>query len=109
MRSRVYVAGPLAPRNHNILRGIQTGMHLIRAGYAPLIPHLTHYTQQYGWFPLATWLEVDLPWVSQAHAVLRLEGPSRGADAETALAQSLGIAVFTDIHDLFQTLPRIQA
>jgi hypothetical protein len=106
VRTRVYVAGPMAPQNNNILRGIQSGMHLIRAGYAPLIPHLTHYTQRYGTFPLETWLEVDFPWLSQAHALLRLEGYSRGADAEVALAHSLSIPVFHDIHDLFQRLPR---
>jgi hypothetical protein len=98
----------MAPENHNILRAIQTGMHLIRAGYAPLVPHLTIYTQRYGTFPMATWLEVDFSWLSCAHALLRLEGPSRGADAEVNYALSLGIPVFHEIRALFQSLPRTQ-
>jgi hypothetical protein len=94
---------------HNILRGIQAGMHLIRAGYAPLVPHLTDFTRPYGHFPLATWLEVDLPWVAKADAVLRLPGPSRGADAEEAFARARGIPVFSEIRELFQQLPRTRS
>ena len=51
-------------------------------------------------------LPVDLPWVAKADAVLRLPGPSRGADAEEAFAQAHGIPVFREIRDLFQLLPR---
>jgi hypothetical protein len=104
-RKRVYVAGPMTLRNieENVRRGIQAGIELIVAGYAPLIPHLTHYVDLAGGqFDLETWLEVDLPWVSVSDRLVRLAGRSPGADRETALANRLNIPTFNRLKELYQ-------
>src|SRR5262245_16546995 len=96
-RKRVYVAGPMTLRNldANLRRRVEAGIELIKAGYAPLVPHLTHYMRPAGGdFDLETWLEVDLPWVEVADRLVRLSGRSPGADRETALANRLNIPTF---------------
>ncbi len=45
----------------------------------------------------ADWLEVDLPWVDVADAVLRLPGESRGATREVKRAEWRGIPVFYSV------------
>ena len=45
-------------------------------------------------------MEIELPWVSVADAVLRLPGESLGADLEVARAEEAGIPVFRSIADL---------
>lgn len=114
MRTRVYVAGPITQGclEHNIHQARQAGMQLLKAGYAPLVPHLTCFMA--GDSPqilpegtqCADWYAVDLPWVSVSHAVLRLPGKSIGADLETQLADQLGIPVFYDINLLIKHLPK---
>lgn len=112
MRKRVYVAGPisLGPIRENIRTATVAGMALLKAGYAPLVPHLTCYMG--GAIPEALpggtraedWYETDLPWVSVSQAVLRLPGESVGADKEVALAESLGIPVFYHLGDLLEAM-----
>jgi len=104
-RKAVYVAGPITCDNPftNMQIAIAIGQDLIDAGFAPYVPHLTvywdklHNPAENSW---ETWLEIDLPWVSKADAVLRLPGESTGADREVALAQELGIPVFHFMKDL---------
>jgi hypothetical protein len=117
MRTRIYIAGPITkgPLADNIRRATEAGVALLRAGYAPLVPHLTCY---YGGpvpevLPCGTraedWWAADLPWVAVSHAVLRLPGESVGADMETALAERLGIPVYHDLGTLIRELPAAAA
>ena len=104
MRKRIYVAGPLSSDPLvNTAHAIKAGQELIEAGFAPYVPHLTQYWEAL-YYPgvnsWETWLEIDLPWVSKADAVLRLPGESPGADREVALAYRLDIPVFHDIQHL---------
>jgi hypothetical protein len=48
------------------------------------------------------WMRIDLDWVAVADAVLRLPGPSKGADMECARAKELGIPVFYSVDDLLR-------
>jgi len=45
-------------------------------------------------------MEIDLPWLGAADAVLRLPGESLGAEIEVAEARQLGIPVFTTVADM---------
>ena len=45
-------------------------------------------------------MEIELPWVAVADALLRLPGESLGADLEVARAEAIGIPVFATIADL---------
>ncbi len=56
-----------------------------------------------------TWIKHSLALVSRADAVVRLPGESRGADAETAHARSLGIPVFDGLQALLTHLHGLPA
>lgn len=109
MRLRIYVAGPLSKgdREQNVQNAIDAGYRLIEAGFAPLIPHLSHFMDTTDALGHDTWLAVDLPWVGVADAVLRLPGESVGADMEEAEAHRLGIPVYHDIDELIARPPVI--
>ncbi len=96
---RVYVAGPYSSGNMaaNVRNAVAAGHRLLTLGFAPLVPHLTHFFDLMHEHPYEDWLQMDLAWVTVAEAVLRLPGVSAGADRETALALQLGIPVFTSI------------
>ena len=102
MRPKVYVAGPLTKgdRYENVHAGIMAGRELIRRGFAPFIPHLTHFADPNDSLGWETWLEVEEAWLAQANAVLRLPGESAGADREVDFALLHYIPVFGDIDDL---------
>jgi hypothetical protein len=103
VRKRVYVAGPLSTGDPvlNTKIAIEAGDRLLGAGWAPFVPHLSWYWESlHTPHNYETWMELDLPWVSVADAVLRLPGTSPGADREVALALSLGIPVYYDIEEM---------
>jgi hypothetical protein len=105
-RLKVYVAGPMSKGNRydNIHNGIVAGRELIRLGFAPLIPHLTHFVDpddSLGW---EAWLEVDEAWLVHADCVLLLPGESAGAERECEFAASLLIPVFSSITELLEEM-----
>ena len=101
-RQCVYVSGPLSlgGKLENVFRAINAGCQLVQLGFAPLIPHLTYFADPEDELGYGAWLEVDLAWLPQAAAVLRLPGESKGADQEVAEACRLGIPVFHDVETL---------
>lgn len=111
MRKRIYISGPisLGDLRHNIDQAVGAFVELARAGFAPFCPALTAYLE--GPKPTAApcgiahdeWMEIDLPWVAVADAVLRLPGKSEGADREVAFAQECGIPAYLSIKTLIAT------
>jgi hypothetical protein len=108
-RPRVYVAGPITQGNlqENIDRAREATRRLIEAGFAPLCPHLTCFLaanepSATAGFPPEVWLEIDVQWVTVSHALLRLPGPSQGADHEEAVALTHRIPVYCDLALLIQ-------
>jgi hypothetical protein len=104
LRPRVYVAGPITQGNlqENIDRAREATRRLIESGFSPLCPHLTCFLA--GNEPSVTagvlpevWLEIDVQWVKVSHALLRLPGPSLGADHEEAVALTRRIPVYCDL------------
>lgn len=116
MKTRVYVAGPLSKPDGGLQKNVDdgrvAGLALIRAGYSPMVPHLTCFMggNDPELLPGGTvhedWYSVDLPWVSVCQAVLRLPGESRGADMETGLAYKIGIPVYYSLADLLSFAPK---
>jgi hypothetical protein len=103
MRPRIYISGPLTSSGNvveNLERAMAAARALIGAGFAPFCPHLTYHVDPGEAIPHATWMEIELPWVSVADAVLRLPGESIGADLEVAAAEEAGVPVFATIADL---------
>jgi hypothetical protein len=86
---------------HNIRQGLAAGRKLANLGYAPLVPHMDHFNALFQ-EPSAyeESLEIDDAWLVKADALLRLPGPSKGADAEVMLATKQNIPVFTSIDRL---------
>lgn len=100
-KPRVYVAGPVhgsGTQAGNIANAIRAAEQLCRAGCIPFVPHL--------WFMWEVtlafmgrndqehWMELDITWLRQCHALVRLEGDSPGADREEAFARECGIPIF---------------
>jgi hypothetical protein len=114
MRQRIYIAGPisLGSLEANIKQATEAAHALMKAGYAPLCPHLTCYmggsTPEV--LPCGTvvedWYQTDLPWVAMSDAVLRLRGESRGADSECDLARRLYIPIYTSVDDVVAKPPK---
>ncbi len=106
-RTRVYVSGPYSSDPElGTANAIAAGQTLLMAGYAPMVPHLTHY-----WHTLhfdndyEYWLALDLAWVDVADVVLRLPGRSSGADREVAAAEAAGVPVVYSVRDLLLQVP----
>jgi hypothetical protein len=124
---RVYIAGPISKGDllHNVMQADEAMYRLMVAGLAPYNPILSVFAGGvYDYFPnwgkvvamgssgaagnflsnLAydDWLNVCLPWVEVADAVLRLPGKSFGADQEVAHATAKGIPVFTIVDEVIK-------
>lgn len=112
MRKRIYIAGPISKGDleTNVRQATEAGIALLRAGYAPLVPHLTCYMggSKPERLPCGTiaddWYAADLPWVAVSDAVLRLPGESTGADMEVCCAEAAGVPVFYRIDDLLEAI-----
>jgi hypothetical protein len=126
-KPRVYIAGPISKGDlvHNVKQSDDAFAKLVRAGFAPFNPMWSVFAgsvyrdvlePDYGKTVrgIATtisgldltheqWYGADLPWVEVAHAVLRLPGESRGADAEVQHAIENFILVFYDVDELIRT------
>jgi nucleoside 2-deoxyribosyltransferase len=92
-RKLVYVAGPYTTGDKaaNVAEAVRVGHALIEAGYAPIVPHLSHYMPDQ---PYETWMEIDFSLLEHCDFVVRRPGDSPGADRECELAMQLGIPVY---------------
>ncbi|OHB70483.1 MAG: hypothetical protein A2V70_06230 [Planctomycetes bacterium RBG_13_63_9] len=104
-RPRIYISGPLSSSGNereNVARAVAVARQLIDLGFAPFCPHLSWYLDPAGEIPHDTWMEVDLPWVAVADAVLRIPGESLGADIEVDHARAVGVPVLGTIGELVE-------
>ena len=101
---KVYVAGPIRIGDYaaNVRKGIDAGLTLIRAGFAPYIPHTDILARLIDPVALSEemCLRLDEEWLLQCDCVLRLPGESIGADREVKFALQHKIPVFYDITKL---------
>lgn len=109
-RLRVYISGPITgdgtveAQHVNIKIAKRVASLLITAGFAPLCPHANSDLDLEEGFEHGVWMQVDLPWVSQAQAVLRIPGDSVGGDIECDYARRLGIPVLEWAGNLHQLI-----
>jgi hypothetical protein len=78
----------------------ETANRLADLGFAPFVPHGTHFWHMLFPRPYEFWLDLDNQFLPFCEAIYRLPGASSGADKEVLRAQQLNIPVFTDIDDL---------
>jgi len=94
----VYVAGPYTGDDHiisgNVSKAIAAGETLWSAGAFPLIPHLCHYWDVRYRHHYDEWMRWCLSWVAKCDMLIRLVGPSPGADKEVELALRCQIPSF---------------
>lgn len=101
-RVHVFVSGPytLGDVAANVSRAIDVATELLDLGFAPYLPHLSHFWHLQHQRPYETWMELDAAWLRQCHCMLRIPGESSGADAEEEEAGLLGIPVYYGVHEL---------
>lgn len=102
MRQKIYVAGPYTKGDVavNVRNAIEAGNILADLGFAPFVPHLTHFWHLVFPRPYEFWCDLDNQFIAHCDGMLRLPGVSTGSDAEVELAKQQGIPVFTSIDDL---------
>ena len=102
MRTKIYISGPITKgdRQHNLKQAMDAHLALLQSGFAPICPHLTMLLPHAWTVEHSTWIDIDLPWVAAADAVLRLPGESVGADAECDFAFECGVPVFESLEKL---------
>ena len=102
MIARIYIAGPYTQGDVavNVRNAYHAASRLADLGFAPFVPHATHFWHMLFPRPYEFWLDLDNQFLPCCEGVLRLPGSSSGADKEVQQARALGIPVFTEIDDL---------
>jgi hypothetical protein len=102
MRARIYVAGPYTKGDValNVRNAFEAASRLADLGFAPFVPHSTHFWHMMFPLPYDFWLALDNQFLPFCEAVLRLPGESNGADKEVKLAQEKGIPIFNSIEEI---------
>lgn len=104
-RLLLYVAGPYTRDDpvENTHRAIKTASAIYRlTPWVPVVPHLSLLWHLVDPQPIEFWYEYDLHLLDGCSAIVRLPGPSAGADAEVAHAR------FIRIHEVpFGELPDV--
>lgn len=104
MIAKIYVAGPYTQGDVavNVRRAFEAANELADRGFAPFVPHYTHFWHMLFPRPYQFWLDLDSTFIPCCDALLRLPGPSSGADGEVAHAKTLGLPIFHSIQDLLE-------
>jgi len=101
---RVYIAGRYS--GGDVARNVRVAMKaadlLIQMGFAPYVPHLSHFLHMMAPHDYEVWMAIGLAWLRQCDAVLRLPGESPGADREVEVARILEIPVFHSVEELVE-------
>jgi hypothetical protein len=104
MKPLVYVAGPYAHPDPvaNTHDTIKVGTRLVEDGHCtPFIPHLTLLWHAIDPHPAEFWYAYDLEILARCDILLRLAGPSIGADVEVREAQRRGIPIVHNVDELY--------
>src|SRR5260221_12980038 len=102
MIAKIYVAGPYSQGDVavNVRQAFEAANRLADLGFAPFVPHSTHFWHMMFPRPYEFWLELDNQFLPCCDGILRLPGSSSGADKEVSLAIKLGKPVFHKIEDI---------
>jgi hypothetical protein len=106
---KIYVAGPYTAPTvegclENTVRAMDAYNELILKGHEPFCPHFSHFADQRAKelgidIPYQEWMRQDEVWLRECEAFLYL-APSRGADVEKAVAQEMGMPIYTATEDI---------
>jgi len=110
MKSKlIYLAGPISQPNpmHNLHEAVQVASHLIAAGYTPYLPQLSVMHDAIRPETYEDWMAYDFRVIANCGLLVRIPGPSEGADREIKEAQRLGVPVYIVPHGGCKTADRI--
>jgi len=98
----VYIAGPYTKPDPvlNVRAHCMAAEQVRKMGLLPFVPLLSHLWHLVSPHDYDYWMEMDLEWVAQCDAVLRLPGESAGADSEVRMAKEMGKPVFYSVDEL---------
>ena len=101
LKVRVYCAGPYSngSESHNVRIALEAAEVLLRRGYEPYVPHLSHFWHLLFPHSYEAWMELDFAFLEVCDALFRLPGESPGADREVEAAKKWGIPVWLSLDD----------
>ncbi len=110
MKPLVYIAGPYTHPDPiaNARTAVHAGMQLWEHGYTPLIPHLSLFARFVHPMNVPDLYTLDIELLRRCDGVLRIPGPSAGADLEVKFAENNSIPVFMfmdKLLDHFKSVP----
>lgn len=102
MKARIYIAGPYTQGDVavNVRNAYEMANRLADLGFAPYVPHATHFWHMLFPREYEFWLALDNEYLPFCEAVLRIPGTSNGADKEVDLARSLGLPIFASVDEV---------
>ena len=106
---KVYVAGPYTKGDVavNVGNAITAADELFDNGFAPYVPHLTHFWHMIYPNKYEKWLQLDTEFLLLCNVVLRLDGDSEGADKEVITAQNAGIPIYYSVNEIVEHFGRM--
>lgn len=104
----VYIAGPysLGDQAQNVRNAVLAGSQLLDLGFAPFIPHLTHFWHMLTPRSYDTWMRLVTYWLKHCDALIRLPGDSSEADKEVRAANALELPVYLSVDAFLGDHPR---
>lgn len=102
MKPRIYIAGPYTKGDaaENVRNAVNAADVIADIGGIPFCPHLNHFWHYLHPRDIDYWYQYDMEWLKLCHALYRLPGKSKGADAEVKEAKKRGFPVFEEFQDL---------
>jgi hypothetical protein len=103
----IYIASPytLGDVAINVRESFLVADQLARNGYLPFPPLFSHFWHFLVPHKKEFWMSLDFEWIKRCDAVLRIPGPSTGADEEEKFAINNRIPVFYSISDMILEFP----
>ena len=102
----IYVAGPYTRGDPvvNTRNAILAGEEIIKLGYVPFVPHLSHLWHMVSPHDIGYWYNYDFEWLRKCDAILRLPGESSGSDKEVIVAKLMGLPVYYSVQEIPELL-----
>ncbi len=99
---KIYIAGPYTKGDVaiNVRKAFEMANELADLGFAPFVPHSTHFWHMLFPRPYEFWLKLDNEFLPCCDALIRISGESNGADKEVELAKDYNIPVFHSKQEL---------
>lgn len=102
----VYIAGPysaatISEVSRNVSKAVAMAEKIVKIPECiPFIPHLFHWWEDEHPHEYEFWLNLDLRFLAKCDILFRIEGESKGADAELEFARANNIPYVYSIEEL---------